>query len=77
MEYSFEKQPWEQTLDGFSSGDHISAVNLLTLLEQEDELGVEEALTRLEESGITLDISDLPPVALTGSTALRLKQEAS
>ena len=77
MEYSFEKQPWEQALEQLSPGDSISAVNLLTLLEQEDELSVDEALTQLEEIGIKLDISQLPPVALTGSTALRLKQEAS
>ena len=77
VDYSFEKQPWEQELEMLHSGDHISAVRLLTLLEQEDELTVDQALTSLEETGITLDISHLPPVALTGSTALRLKQEAS
>ncbi len=77
IDYSFEKQPWEQELEMLHRGDHISAVRLLTLLEQEDELTVDEALTGLEETGITLDISQLPPVALTGSTALRLKQEAS
>lgn len=77
IDYSFEKEPWEQELDLLHPGDHISAAALLTLLEQEDELTVEEALTRLEDTGVTLDISHLPPVALTGSTALRLKQEAS
>lgn len=77
MDYSFEKEPWEQELEMLHPGDHISAVRLLTLLEQEDELTVEEALTRLEETGVTLDISHLPPLTLTGSSALRLKQEAS
>ena len=77
LEYSFEKEPWELELDKLHSGDRISAVRLLTLLEKENELTVEEALTYLEETGIFLDISHLPPLALTGSTALRLKQEAS
>ena len=77
IEYSFDKQPWELELEQLHRGEDISAVRLLTLLEQEDELSVDEALTRLEETGISLDISHLPPVALTGSTALRLKQEAS
>lgn len=77
ISYSFEKMPWEQELEKLSPGDHISALRLLTLLEQEEELTVEEALTQLEETGITLDISDLPPMTLTGSAALRLKQEAS
>ncbi len=76
MEYSFEKQLWEQELELLCPGESISAVRLLALLEQEDELTVEEALTRLEETGIALDISHLPPIALSGSTALRLKQEA-
>ena len=77
MYYSFEKMPWEQELEMLTAGDSISAVRLLTLLEQEDELTVDEALTQLEESGIAMDISDLPPMVLTGSAALRLKQEAA
>lgn len=77
LEYAFEKEPWELAIDELHWGDRISAVRLLALLERENELTVEEALTRLEETGITIDISQLPPAPLTGSTALRLKQEAS
>lgn len=58
------------------SGGRILAGRFLSLLETEDQLTVEEYLDTLEQSKIALDISDLPPQPLTGSSALRLKQEA-
>ena len=74
IDITFDSEPWEQEL--LNTGNCISAVRLLTLLETEDELSVEEALHSLDQREIALDITGLPPAELTGSTALRLKQEA-
>lgn len=76
MDFSFEKQPWELEIENLNSGDRIRAVHLLSALEQEDELTVEEALNALDERNISLDLSDLPPAVLSGEAAMRLKQEA-
>lgn len=73
-EFVFEKQPWELALEK-TEGD-ISALELMHLLEPEDELATEEALSMLDQNHIRLDISTLPPMQLTGSSALRLRQEA-
>lgn len=77
LDFSFDKPLWEQEMEKLNRGETMSASRLLALLEPEDELTVEEALSFMEQKGIALDISDLPPLAMTGSTALRLKQEAS
>lgn len=76
LEYSFDAQPWEQALEQIQPGEEISGAQLLTLLEAEDELTVEEALTCLEQNQIRLNIGDLPPTELSGNMALRLKQES-
>ncbi len=76
MDYCFEQLPWEQEIYGLNSGDSIRAVHLLSMLEQENELTVEEVLNTLDEREITLDLSDLPPAVLSGEMAMRLKQEA-
>ena len=76
MDFCFEQLPWEQEIEKLNSGDRISALRWLSVLESADELTVEEAMDALEQRGILLDISDLPPVTLSGSAALRLKQEA-
>lgn len=57
------------------TGDTVSAANLLTLLEGEEEQEVEDALLNLETGCIDLDISDLPKAGGTGEAALRLRQE--
>ncbi len=73
-EFVFEKQPWEALIE--EAGEAVSAVELMGLLEAEDELTVEEALSTLDEKGVFLDVSQLPPMQLTGSSALRLRQES-
>ena len=72
----FDVQPWEKELQRLNPGDQVSATKMLTLLELEDELAVEEALQYLEQRKIALDVTGLPPAELSGSAALRLKQEA-
>lgn len=74
--FSFGDLLWEEELSSVKPGDSFSAARFLALMESEDPLSVEEALSFLDRQRVTLDISDLPPVALTGSSALRLKQEA-
>lgn len=55
-------------------GDKVSAVQLLTLLEGEDEQAVEEALQALETACMELDVEGLP-VFNGGEAALRLRKE--
>lgn len=76
LEFSFDTPQWETELSYLKTGEALSAARFLTLMEPEDPLTVEEALRYLDEHRITLDVSDLPPVTLTGPGALRLKQEA-
>ncbi len=73
-EFVFEKQPWQLLIE--QAQDSVSALTLMNLLESEDELTAEEALSLLEQHRKTLDISALPPMELTGTAALRLRQEA-
>lgn len=74
MEITFDQSPWEAFLLGKNMGDTISAAQLLTLLEGEEEQAVEEALEDMETACMALDVSQLPaPVG--GEAAQRLSQE--
>lgn len=75
LDFSFEQSPWEAFIMTKSMGDTISAANLLTMLEGEEEQAVEDALTDLETGCMILDISDLPKTGGTGEAAVRLRQE--
>lgn len=75
LEFSFEQSPWEAFLRTKGMGDVISAANLLTMLEGEDEQAVEDALQDLETGCMVLDVSDLPRTAGAGEAALRLRRE--
>ena len=76
MEFTFEATPWEQALDARKPGDEISALKLLSLLEEEDEDAVLEALDELEQKGVAICLDDLPKLPTGGNMALRLRQEA-
>ena len=75
LDFSFEMTPWEATLASLHSGDRLSAVRYLTLLEDEEEDGVEQAFEDLQYIGAELSIEDLPPAPGTGPAAVRLRQE--
>lgn len=75
LEYSFERSAWEAAMESLPQGGHISAVRFLTLLEEESEETVQEALLDLEIRNITLDVSDLPRAHGTGEAAVRLRRE--
>ena len=76
MDFVFEETPWEQTLKGLNPGDTINTLKLLSLLEQEEEEAVVEALDELEQKGIAISVEDLPDLPTGGNMALRLRQEA-
>lgn len=74
--FEFEQTPWEATLETLRSGDSISAVRFLTLLEGEEEAVLEDAFQDMEDRHITLNITQLPNDYGTGETEKRLRREA-
>ena len=75
MEFTFEKSPWEQMLATLHSGDRIFGLECLKRIEDLSQEEAEEALLALEERGIALDVTDLPPCGNDGEAAVRLKLE--
>ena len=73
--FQFEQSPWEAFLDTCKNGAAISAWNLISMLEEEDDEAVEEAFQIIQEKQMLLDLSSLPRTAPTGQAAQRLKQE--
>ena len=74
-EFTFEESAWEQTVKALQPGDTLSAAKALILMEGMSDTEAEDALLVLEEQGLGLDISDLPPDTGSGEAALRLRQE--
>ena len=75
LEFAFEESPWQDWLRTKQMGDRVSAAQLLTLLEEESEEAVEDALQEIEMACMVLDISDLPKNVVSGEAAVRLRQE--
>jgi len=75
LDITFEDSRWQQELNRLPDGGFVSALHLLTLMEQEEEAALDEAFSILEEKGVALDISQLPTVAAEGEAALRLYRE--
>ena len=76
MEFTFESSPWEQALENLHAGDEMNMLNLMSVLEEEDEEAVLEALDALAQKGVALSIRDLPNLPVGGNMALRLREEA-
>ena len=76
LEFTFEQSPWEAFLMTKGMGDTVSAVTVLSILEDAEEQQVEDALNDLETGSMILDISGLPKLNGTGEAALRLRREA-
>lgn len=76
LDVVFDRPQWEMVIDTIRSGSNLSASRFLAMMESEPEDALEEALERLEEKNILLDISTLPMDKGNGETALRLRQEA-
>lgn len=75
LDISFEQSPLEDMIESLDIGQSVSAAELLTLLEEEEEDGVEEALQTIYERGAWIDLSDLPYGGASGEAALRLRRE--
>ena len=75
LDLSFGDSPWETWLSGKRPGDSLSAAQLLNLLEEETEEGVEDAFAALQDRGLRLDVTTLPSREFVGQAALRLRQE--
>lgn len=74
-DFEFDESPWEAFLGSCKNGSSISAWNLLSMLEEEDDEAVEEAFELIRDKQLVLDISSLPKIEYTGQASLRLKQE--
>ena len=75
LDISFEPTPWETFLQTKQAGDSIRAVDLLTMMEDEQEDALEDALDQLETGCFKLDLSGISHNTVAGEAALRLKQE--
>ena len=75
LEFSFEPAPWETWLRTRQMGDSISAAELLTVLEEESEQAVEDALQEMEMACMAIDLSGLSKNTATGEAAVRLRYE--
>ena len=76
LEFTFEPPAYMAVLDTLQPGTALSAARFLTLMEQEPEETLEEALAQLDEKDILLDIRDLPKQSFSGELAMRLRREA-
>lgn len=74
-EFTFEEAAYERWLDELQAGQTVSAVQLLTLLEGEEEEVWEQTLSQLEQLRVQLDVSALPKSYGSGESALRLRRE--
>ena len=75
MEFTFEQSAWELVLSRCPVGGTLSAARFLTLMEQESEEALEDALAFLDSRDILLDVADLPDPVGSGETAQRLRLE--
>lgn len=76
MDITFGDSPWEELLRELKPGQALSAANLLTALDGENEETVEEIFSCLWEMDILPDIGDLPQYSLDSEAAVRLRREA-
>lgn len=75
-DFVFEQAPWEAYLRTCKAGANISAWNLISMLEDEDDEAVEDAFSIISMRNLQLDFSTLPQLDLGKQMSLRLKQEA-
>ena len=76
LDFTFEQAPWEAFLKTKGLYDTVSAGELLTLLEGEDDQALEDAFLQMEEGCMELSVRDLPKAQASGEAALRLRREA-
>ena len=76
LNFVFEESRRDLFLETLEDGQIVSAASFLTMMEEESEDSVEDALLEMESRGILLDISTLPKTLGVGEAALRLRREA-
>jgi len=74
MNFILEENPWDRALEELAENATVSALELLTLLEETDEAEAEAFLDSLAQKHITIDINTLPKLG-GGAAAVRLQQE--
>lgn len=75
LEFEFEAAPWRRYLDDLADGARIPAAQLLSLMEEEDEQTLEEALEICQERSIFPRVEKLPKIYGYGEDARRLRAE--
>lgn len=75
LDFEFETAPWQRYLGSLAPGSRISAAQLLSLLESEDEQTLEDALEQCREHDIFPEIDALPKIYGSGDQAVRLRAE--
>lgn len=75
IDIQFEQSPWEAYLNSCKDGESISAWNLISMLEDEDDEAVEDAFRIIQQKRLVPDLSALPRTIAAGQAAQRLKQE--
>lgn len=70
----FELSPWESWVEAHYDGS-ITAVELLTMFENESEEALDNAFLDLEDASVSIDLSGLPRNMGTGESARRLREE--
>lgn len=75
IEFAFENSPWDSFRLTRQMGDVIEAADLLTMLEDQSDQALEDALQDMEEGCMVLSITSLPKATAVGEAALRLRRE--
>ena len=75
LDFTFDQTPWDRYFRTKQMADVVSAAQMLTLLENEEEQALEDALADLETACMVLDISDLPRPGGVGESAQRPRRE--
>ena len=73
LEFTFAPGPWETALEGLLPGDSVSAAQVLTLLEGEED--GQELVQVLNERQIALNITTMPKLPASGPAAAQLRAE--
>ena len=75
MEFTFESTPWDAFRLTKQMGDVIEAGDLLTMLEDQSDQALEDALQDMEEGCMELSVASLPKAGGSGEAAVRLRRE--
>ena len=75
LEFTFGEDTLRNVLSGLKAGEPVSAAQLLTALDGEEENTLEDVFDALTENGIQLDVTTLPRYSADTELSLRLRRE--